>query len=116
MSRVAAHSSKPVRESKALKRRSLLAPMNSSPAAVVIGPPMFNRPVRCFGPESCSVIPSGTRHAMSPVCAFTATRFPHGGFWHGHAFSPAPWMLPPPFSSPSLDWKRDVVPTMLFLA
>ena len=37
---------------------------------------------------SCSVMPSGTRHAKSPVAAFTAIRLPHGGFWHGQLRSP----------------------------
>ena len=46
--------------------------MNTSPPAVTIGPPMFNRPVRCRARGSVSVMPSGTRHAMSPVAALTA--------------------------------------------
>src|ERR1700676_131449 len=29
-------------------------------------------------------MPSGTRHAMSPVFTSIAFNRPHGGFWHGH--------------------------------
>src|SRR5437016_930478 len=36
--------------------------------------------------SSSSVMPSGTRHAMSPVFALMAYNKPQGGFWHGHKF------------------------------
>src|SRR5215831_14291457 len=95
------HSSLPVLESKARNRLSFVAPMNTRPPAVAIGPPMLRRPVFFLPSGNSSVIPNGTFHAMSPVFAFTAMRLPHGGFWHGHACAPELLMLPER-GSPSL--------------
>src|SRR5215212_5565065 len=54
--------------------------MNTRPPAVVIGPPDAGVPVG-FTPfaVSSSNSPSGTRQAISPVFALTATSSPHGG-------------------------------------
>src|SRR5215813_4127197 len=112
MSSFAAHSSFPVLESKARKRLSFVAAMKTRPPAVAIGPPILRRPVAFLPSGNSSVIPRGTFQAISPVLAFTATKCPQGGFWHGHARAPALLMLPDR-GSPSLHWKRDVGPTML---
>src|SRR2546426_5326158 len=85
MSSFAVHSSLPVFESKARKRLSLVAPMNTKPPAVAMGPPMLKRPVFCLAGGNSSVTPSSTFQAISPVFAFTAIMWPHGGFWHGQA-------------------------------
>src|SRR5579863_9197120 len=102
-------SSLPVFESNARKRRSLLAPMKTSPPAVAIGPPRFMRPVCCFAGGSSSVIPSGTDHAKSPLRASTAIRRPHGGFWQGQLLSP--FVRPSP--STFLSQKRGSAPIWL---
>ena len=62
----------PVFESNARKRRSFVAPINTNPPAVAIGPPRFIRPVFLLARGNSSVIPSGTCQAKSPVCASTA--------------------------------------------
>src|SRR5215471_1724481 len=113
MSSFAVQSSLPLFESTARKRLSFVAAIKTSPPAVAIGPPMFRRPVFFFPSGNSSVTPSGTFQAISPVLAFTATRLPHGGFWHGQACAPELLMLPDR-GSPSLNWNRDVGPTMLF--
>src|ERR1700733_5144566 len=77
------HSSLPVLESKARKRWSIVAPMKTSPPAVVIGPALPPFPVFCFPSGSPSVRPSVVVQATSPVFPLTAIRRPHGGFWHG---------------------------------
>src|SRR5678815_5340434 len=94
ISSFAVHSSLPVRESNARKRLSFVAAINTRPPAVAIGPPILRRPVFFFPSGSSSVTPSGTFHAMSPVLALTATRCPHGGFWHGQARAPELLILP----------------------
>src|SRR2546425_2539991 len=112
MSSFALHHSFPVFESNARKRLSFVAAMNTRPPAVAMGPPMLKRPVFFLPSGNSSVMPSGTFHAISPVLAFTATKFPQGGFWQGQARAPALLMLPDR-GSPSLHWNRDVGPTML---
>src|SRR5262245_8174453 len=78
----------PDRESNARNLRSVLAPTNTRPLAVIIGPPMFNAPV---WPKplafNSSTNPSGTFHAMSPEFTSTATSSPNGGAEHGILFS-----------------------------
>ena len=82
------HNSRPLRESNARKRLSSVEAINSTPPAVAIGPARTGRPVFCMPAGSCSVTPTGTRQAKSPVAAFTATSVPHGGFWHGQFVLP----------------------------
>src|SRR5580704_6779266 len=77
------HSSLPVFASNARKRLSSVAPTNTSPPAVAIGPPMPGRPVFCLSAGRLSVMPSGTFHAISPVFTLTATSSPQGGCEHG---------------------------------
>src|SRR4030095_1234867 len=67
----------------ARKRRSVVAPTNTSPPAVTVGPALPLLPVSCLPSGSASVSPSGVSHAISPVLALTATSRPHGGRWHG---------------------------------
>src|SRR4051794_6354677 len=57
----------------------MVAPMNTRLPAVVIAPPLLGVPVWIPFAASSSKSPSGTRHAMSPVLALTATSSPHGG-------------------------------------
>src|ERR1700733_10090503 len=77
-------SSLPVFESKARKRASLVAPMNTKPPAVAIGPAKApERPVLRFSGGRKSVTPSGTCQAISPVFAFTANNRSQGGLIHG---------------------------------
>src|ERR1700731_1514117 len=86
----------PVRASNAWKRQWILAPINTSPPAVTIGPPRCSG-VPVLGTPSASNSsndPRGTRHATSPVLTLTATISPHGGGWHGH-FLPPSQNLPP---------------------
>src|SRR5665213_1605953 len=111
MASCVSHSCFPVFESNARKRLSLVAPMNSSPPAVAIEPPMLRRQVFCFPAGSSSVTPKGIFHTTSPVFPLMAINWPHGGFWHGHALAPEFKMLPD--RPPSDHWKRDVGPTML---
>src|SRR5215471_9396714 len=101
MSSFAVQSSLPLFESTARKRLSFVAAIKTSPPAVAIGPPMFKRPVFFLPSGNSSVTPNGTFHATSPVLALTATRWPHGGFWHGQARAPALLILPDR-GSPSL--------------
>src|SRR6266853_585975 len=82
------HSSVPVFESNARKRRSLVAPMNTSPPAVAIDPPRFRRPVSFLPSGSSSVTPSRTFQAISPVAIFTASKCPHGGLLQGQLDAP----------------------------
>ena len=77
------HSSLPVFASKARNRRSLVAPTNTRPPAVTVGPALPLPPVSCLPSGSASVRPSGLSHAISPVLALTATSRAHGGRWHG---------------------------------
>ena len=74
----------PVRESKARKRLSAVAPINISPLAVATEPPRFGEPVSPFTP---STTPSGTFQTISPLLTSTAFKVPQGGFWQGHWFS-----------------------------
>src|SRR2546430_4123640 len=106
MSTFAVHSSLPVFESKARKRLSLVAPMNTRPPAVAMGPPMLKRPVFCLAGGNSSVTPSSTFQAISPVFAFTAIMWPHGGFWHGQDLAPGPLIFPD--RTPSAHLKREV--------
>src|ERR1700690_4247856 len=108
------HNSLPVRESKARKRRSLVAAIKTKPPAVVMGPPKLSRPVLSLPSGNESVTPNGTCHAKSPVLALTAIRRPHGGFWHGMAPSPpVRRKILPVRGLPSEDQKREVGPRML---
>jgi len=84
------HSSLPVFESNARKRRSSVAPTNTSPPAVTVGPALPLPPTFCFPSGRFSLIPSVVCHAIAPVFALTATSLPHGGRWHG-ALGPTPW-------------------------
>src|ERR1051326_1061629 len=81
------HSSFPVSLSKARKRLSSVAPMNTSPPAVTMEPPILDVPVggTPFA-SSASTTPSTLRQRNSPVLRSIAVRCPHGGFWHGHRF------------------------------
>src|SRR5262249_53385212 len=97
------HSSFPVFASKARKRLSLVAPMNTTPPAVAIDPPMLIRPVFFFPSGSSSVTPSVTCQAMSPVFALIAVNWPHGGFWHGQLCSPRSWPCALTFRSQNFD-------------
>src|SRR6185369_2784660 len=79
--------SAPVAESNARNFRSLVAPMNTRPPAVTIGPPRFGAPV--FGTPrlvSSSNSPSTERHRNSPVFKSIALSCPHGGVWYGYRF------------------------------
>src|ERR1700722_11524814 len=77
-------SSLPFLVSKARKRASLVAPMNTNPPAVTMGPANApDRPVFRFSGGRKSVTPSGTCQAISPVFAFTANNRSHGGLIHG---------------------------------
>src|SRR3954471_17182437 len=62
--------------------------MKTRSPAVVIGPPEAGVPVG-FTPfaVSSSNSPSGTRQAISPVLALTATSSPHGGSVQLHMFA-----------------------------
>src|SRR5688572_3201773 len=82
------HSCLPFFTSRARKRLSSVEAMKTSPLAVATGPARAGRPVFCLSVGSCSVIPSGICHAMSPVDVLIAVRRPHGGFWHGQSVSP----------------------------
>src|ERR1051326_5642463 len=73
------HNSLPVFESKARKRASLVAPTNTRPPAVTMGPALLADPASCFPSGNDSTSPSGTCQAKSPVFALTAIRRPHGG-------------------------------------
>src|SRR4030095_7589094 len=81
------HSSLPVFESKARKRRSFVAPTKISPPAVVVGPALPLPPVSCLPSGSASLRPRVLSQAISPVLAFTATSRAHGGRWHGRVAS-----------------------------
>src|SRR5438132_10552337 len=73
----------PVFESNARNRPSFVAPMNTRPPAVTVGPPAPGDPTFCLPAGSVSFTPSGTCHAMSPVTALIATSLAHGGLLHG---------------------------------
>src|SRR5262245_56341367 len=83
------HSSLPFFASKARKRLSFVAPMNTRPPAVAIDPPMLMRPVFFFPSGRSSVTPNVTCHTTSPVFELIALSCPHGGFWHGQLCSPS---------------------------
>src|SRR5262249_7230976 len=74
----------PVSLSKARKRLSLVAPMNTSPPAVASDPPMFGAPVG-GRPRSMSLstTPSTERQRNVPLSRSIAVRKPNGGLWHG---------------------------------
>src|ERR1700674_3996921 len=73
------HNSFPVLESKARNLLSLVAPINTRPPAVTMGPALFADPASCLPAGNASTSPSGTCQAKSPVFALTAIRRPHGG-------------------------------------
>ena len=79
------HSSRPVSLSKARKRLSLVAAMNTSPPAVTIDPPRLGAPVggSPFAIKA-STTPRTVRHRNSPVSRLMAVRCAQGGFWHGY--------------------------------
>src|SRR4249919_2801678 len=81
------HSSLPVFESNARKRRSLVAPMNTRPPAVTVGPALPLPPTFCLPAGRKSLTPSVVCHAISPVLALTAIKRDHGGRWHGRITS-----------------------------
>src|ERR1700686_4356551 len=61
-------------------RLSMVPAMNTSPPAVAMEPPCPKAPVLWIPlASSSSVVPRGTRQAMSPVFAFTAISSAHGG-------------------------------------
>src|SRR5262245_62310447 len=60
----------------------MVAPIKTRSPAVVMLPPRLGVPVLIPLASSSSKMPSGTCHAISPVFAFTATSFPHGGALH----------------------------------
>src|SRR5262245_65499984 len=72
-------SSSPLRASKARNLPSLVAPIKMRLPAVVIAPPELGVPLLMPFASSSGNAPSVTRHAMSPVLAFTATSSPQGG-------------------------------------
>src|SRR5215216_5897941 len=78
------HNSFPVFASKARKRRSLVAPMNTRPPAVTVGPALPLFPTRRLPSGSASLVPSTDCHAIVPLLASTAISFDHGGRWHGN--------------------------------
>src|SRR5438105_2557203 len=67
LSSFVAQSSFPVLASNARKRLSFVAPMNTTPPAVAMEPPILMRPVFFFPSGSSSVTPNVTCHAISPV-------------------------------------------------
>src|SRR5690606_34021064 len=73
----------PVVASKARKRRSFVAPTNTRPPAVTVGPALPEFPTSCLPSGSSSITPSGTDHLIAPLFASTATSSPHGGLKHG---------------------------------
>src|SRR5947207_2862241 len=74
----------PVSLSKARKRLSLVAPINTTPPAVTSDPPKFEVPVGGIPLASnSSTTPSTERQRKSPVSRLIAVRKPHGGFWQG---------------------------------
>src|SRR6185503_15034306 len=76
-------SSFPVSTSNARKARSSVAPTNTRPDAVTIGPPRFGdpEPGGAAGAPSFSagIVPRGTSQRIRPVSRLTATREPNGG-------------------------------------
>src|SRR5207253_414317 len=83
---VADQSSSPLRASKARNLLSIVAPMKMRFPAVVIAPPAFGVPLLMPLASSSGNAPSVTRHAISPVLAFTATSSPHGASVQLHRF------------------------------
>src|SRR5256884_4094485 len=81
--------------SKARKRLSVVAPINTTPPAVTIDPPRFGVPVVVF---SSSTLPSATFQTISPLFTSTAFNVPHGGFWQGHSFSSQNLAYSPPLA------------------
>src|SRR6266576_1992717 len=94
-SRSLTHSCSPVLASKARKRLSVVAPINTTPPAVTIDPPRFGVPVVVF---SSSTLPSATFQTISPLFTSTAFNVPHGGFWQGHSFSSQNLAYSPPLA------------------
>src|SRR5262245_43174680 len=66
--------------SNARKLRSSVAPMNTRPDAVTIGPPRLGDPDAGM---SGMIWPSGEFHRTAPVPRFTATSEPNGGLVQG---------------------------------
>src|SRR3989442_2142690 len=101
------HSSLPVFASSARKRASMVAPMNSSPPAVAIGPPRGSG-VPVFGTpraSSSSNDPKGVRQSTSPEFTLTAMSSAQGGVWQGHFLAPSqnrPLELAGALSAPTL--------------
>src|SRR5690606_5157226 len=80
----ACHNSRPVEESKARMRSSIVPAAKTSPPPVASAPPRFGVPVGEMPRSSSSGnTPSGTVHAIIPAFRFTALRVPHGGLWQG---------------------------------
>src|SRR5690606_18638036 len=77
------HSSSPVRASKALKRRSLVAPTNTRSPPVTVGPALPELPTSCLPSGSSSVSPSTDSQRISPLFVSTAMSRAHGGRWQG---------------------------------
>src|SRR5262245_24715746 len=77
------HASFPVFASNARKRPSLVAPTNTSPPPVTVGPALPLLPTSCLPGGSASLRPSGVSQTICPVFALTAISFDHGGRWHG---------------------------------
>src|SRR5437879_1737623 len=78
---IVSQSSLPVSLSKARKRESLVAPMNTRPPAVTIEPPRFAVPVGGIPRfTKSSMTPRTTRQRNSPRSRSMAVRCPHGGF------------------------------------
>src|SRR5262245_4640544 len=82
------HRRRPVRDSNARNRQSIVAPTNTRPLAVAMLPPTPSVPVSANPFSfSASTTPSGTFHAISPRLTSTATSSPNGGAEHGILFS-----------------------------
>jgi hypothetical protein len=75
-------SSLPVFASKARKRPSDVAPTNTRPPAVTVGPALPPLPASCLPAGRFSFKPSTDCHTISPVLALTAYSFDHGGLTH----------------------------------
>src|ERR1044072_6470176 len=82
-SRVVVQTSLPVLASNARNRRSFVAPTNTRPPAVTVGPALPLLPTRRLPSGRASFTPSTDSQAIVPVLRFTATSFDHGGRCQG---------------------------------
>ena len=75
----------PVDTSKARKRSSAVAPINTTPPAVVIAPPAKGVPHSnpMGNGLNLSILPKGVYHKISPLIISTATIKDHGGAVQG---------------------------------